>query len=125
MEQSNRLTESLSDDGRYRLLIQAVTDYAIYMLDPTGVVTSWNPGAERFKGYSPSEIIGQHFSRFYTPEDQKRGIPALALATAVNEGKFESEGWRVRKDGSRFRSRVILAKPMTSPVGVRIGSMTT
>ena len=120
MEQSNRLTESLSDDGRYRLLIQAVTDYAIYMLDPTGIVTSWNPGAERFKGYSPSEIIGQHFSRFYTPEDQKRGIPALALATAVREGKFESEGWRVRKDGSRFWAYVVI-DPIRTPTGEVIG----
>jgi PAS domain S-box-containing protein len=120
MEQSNRLTESRSDDGRYRLLIQAVTDYAIYMLDPTGIVTSWNPGAERFKGYSPSEIIGQHFSRFYTPEDQKRGIPALALATAVREGKFESEGWRVRKDGSRFWAYVVI-DPIRTPTGEVIG----
>src|SRR6478672_3733751 len=120
MEQSDRLTESLSDDGRYRLLIQAVTDYAIYMLDPTGIVTSWNPGAERFKGYSPSEIIGQHFSRFYTPEDQKRGIPALALATAVREGKFESEGWRVRKDGSRFWAYVVI-DPIRTPTGEVIG----
>jgi PAS domain S-box-containing protein len=101
-------------------LIQAVTDYAIYMLDPTGIVTSWNPGAERFKGYSPSEIIGQHFSRFYTPEDQKRGIPALALATAVREGKFESEGWRVRKDGSRFWAYVVI-DPIRTPTGEVIG----
>jgi len=120
MEQSNRLMESLSDDGRYRLLIQAVTDYAIYMLDPTGVVTSWNPGAQRFKGYAPSEIIGQHFSRFYTPEDQKRGIPALALATAVREGKFESEGWRVRKDGTRFWAYVVI-DPIRTPTGEIVG----
>jgi PAS domain S-box-containing protein len=120
MEQSGRLTESLSDDGRYRLLIEAVTDYAIYMLDPTGVVTSWNPGAQRFKGYTPSEIIGQHFSRFYTPEDQKRGIPALALATAVNEGKFESEGWRVRKDSSRFWAHVVI-DPIRRPTGEVVG----
>src|SRR4029079_5284140 len=120
MEQSNRLTESLSDDGRYRLLIQAVTDYAIYMLDPTGVVTSWNPGAQRFKGYTPSEIIGQHFSRFYTPEDQKRGMPALALATAVTEGKFESEGWRVRKDGTRFWAYVVI-DPIRTPTGEVMG----
>ena len=120
MEQSSRLTESLSDDGRYRLLIEAVTDYAIYMLDPTGVVISWNPGAQRFKGYTPSEIIGQHFSRFYTPEDQKRGIPALALATAVTEGKFESEGWRVRKDGSRFWAYVVI-DPIRTPTGEVMG----
>ena len=89
----------MTEDGRYRLLIEAVTDYAIYMVDPTGVVSSWNPGAERLKGYAASEIIGQHFSRFYTLDDRERGIPATALETARREGKFESEGWRVRKDG--------------------------
>src|SRR5436309_10821007 len=120
MEPPNRLLESQSDDGRYRLLIEAVTDYAIYMLDPTGIVTSWNPGAQRFKGYAPSEIIGQHFSRFYTPEDQKRGIPALALATAVREGTFESEGWRVRKDGSSFWALVVI-DPIRTPTGEIIG----
>src|SRR6478672_7223169 len=79
--------------ARYRILVEAVTDYAIYMLDPTGVVTSWNAGAQRFKGYTPDEIIGEHFSRFYTEEDQKSGLPARALETAAREGKFESEGW--------------------------------
>ena len=98
----------MSDDSRYRLLIEAVTDYAIYMLDASGIVTSWNPGAQRFKGYAPSEIIGQHFSRFYTEEDRKQGIPALALETASHKGKFESEGWRVRKDGSRFWAYVVI-----------------
>ena len=66
MEQSDRLSASLTSDGRYRLLVEAITDYAIYMLDPTGIVSSWNPGAQRFKGYTASEIIGQHFSRFYS-----------------------------------------------------------
>jgi PAS domain S-box-containing protein len=120
MEQPGRFAESLSDDGRYRLLIEAITDYAIYMLDPNGVVTSWNPGAQRFKGYAPSEIIGQHFSRFYTDEDQKRGIPALALATALREGKFESEGWRVRKDGSRFWAYVVI-DPIRTSTGEVVG----
>ena len=120
MEQSSRFAESLSDDGRYRLLIEAMTDYAIYMLDPTGIVTSWNPGAQRFKGYTPSEIIGQHFSRFYTEEDQKRGLPALALATAAREGKFESEGWRVRKDGTRFWAYVVI-DPIRTPTGELVG----
>ncbi len=101
-------------------MIEAITDYAIYMLDPTGVVTSWNPGAQRFKGYAPSEIIGQHFSRFYTEEDQKRGIPALALATALREGKFEREGWRVRKDGTRFWAYVII-DPIRTSTGEVIG----
>jgi PAS domain S-box-containing protein len=120
MEQLSRVAESLSDDARYRLLIESVTDYAIYMLDPTGIVTSWNPGAQRFKGYAPAEIIGQHFSRFYTEEDQKRGIPALALATALSEGKFESEGWRVRKDGSRFWAYVVI-DPIRTPAGEVLG----
>jgi PAS domain S-box-containing protein len=110
----------MSDDARYRLLIEAVTDYAIYMLDPTGIVTSWNPGAQRFKGYASSEIIGQHFSRFYTEEDQKQGIPALALKTALREGKFESEGWRVRKDGSRFWAYVVI-DPIRTAAGELLG----
>jgi PAS domain S-box-containing protein len=108
MEPSNRFLASLTEAGRYQLLIEAVTDYAIYMLDPTGIVTSWNPGAQRFKGYSPAEIIGQHFSRFYTEEDQKAGRPARALEIAKSEGKFENEGWRVRKDGTRFWAYVVI-----------------
>src|SRR5215471_19894648 len=102
MKDSDRFSASLTEDSRYRLLIEAVTDYAIYMLDPNGIVTSWNPGAERLKGYTGAEIIGQHFSRFYTEGDRKSGRPVRALETARREGKFESEGWRVRKDGSRF-----------------------
>jgi PAS domain S-box-containing protein len=97
-----------------------VTDYAIYLLDPAGVVTSWNPGAERFKGYAANEIIGQHFSRFYTEEDQKSGLPARALETARRDGKFESEGWRVRKDGSRFWALVII-DPIRQPSGEIVG----
>ena len=76
MEQSNRHLASLTDDGRYRLLVEAVTDYAIYMLDASGIVTSWNPGAQRFKGYTADEIIGQHFSRFYPEQEQKAVAPA-------------------------------------------------
>ena len=102
MEHSDRYLASLTVEGRYRLLVEAVTDYAIFMLNASGIVTSWNPGAERLKGYLATEIIGQHFSRFYTPEDQETGRPARALETARREGKFEAEGWRVRKDGSRF-----------------------
>jgi len=109
MKRSDRLLASLSDDGRYRLLIEAVTDYAIYMLDPSGIITSWNPGAQRFKGYTASEIVGEHFSRFYTEEDRATGLPARALATAAREGKFEAEGWRVRKDGTRFWAWVALS----------------
>ena len=120
MEHSDRLSASLTDEGRYRLLVDAISDYAIYMLDPDGMVTSWNSGAERFKGYAPSEIIGQHFSRFYTPEDQERGIPAKALETAQREGKFEAEGWRVRKDGTRFWAYVVI-DPIRQPKGEIIG----
>jgi PAS domain S-box-containing protein len=110
----------LSDDGRYRLLVDAVTDYAIYMLDPTGVVSSWNPGAQRFKGYQPAEILGQHFSRFYTEEDRASGLPEHALHTAATEGRFEHEGWRVRKDGSRFWAHVII-DPIRDPQGNILG----
>jgi PAS domain S-box-containing protein len=93
---------------QFRLLVQGVTDYAIFMLDPEGRVTSWNAGAERIKGYLPEEIIGQHFSRFYPPEDRDRGDPDRALETARREGRFVAEGWRVRKDGSRFRASVVI-----------------
>jgi PAS domain S-box-containing protein len=90
------------------LLLQSVVDYAIYMLDREGRVVSWNPGAERIKGYSASEIIGQHFSRFYTPEDREAGLPLEALETAEREGRYDAEGWRVRKDGSRFWASVVI-----------------
>jgi PAS domain S-box-containing protein len=105
---AHRFDESLTADGRYRLLVDAVTDYAIYMLNVDGIVSSWNPGARRFKGYEESEIVGQHFSRFYTPEDRATGLPERALAAARNEGKFEGEGWGVRKDGERFWASVII-----------------
>ena len=120
MEQSDRFLASLTVEGRYRLLIEAVTDYAIFMLNSSGIVTSWNPGAERLKGYAASEIIGQHFSRFYTPEDREAGLPARALETAGREGKFEAEGWRVRKDGSRFCAYVVI-DPIRGPSGELIG----
>ncbi|CAM5775498.1 histidine kinase [Labrys miyagiensis] len=93
---------------QFRLLVQSVTDYAIYMIDEGGFISSWNPGAERIKGYDAEEIIGEHFSRFYTPEDRAAGEPAKALATAAAEGRYEKEGWRVRKDGTRFRANVII-----------------
>ncbi|MBW8843941.1 MAG: PAS domain S-box protein [Burkholderiales bacterium] len=94
-------------DQRYRLLVDAVTDYAIYMLDTDGIVTSWNTGAERFKGYAAHEIIGRHFSEFYTPQDRASGLPARALAQAATK-QFETEGWRVRKDGTRFWAHVVI-----------------
>jgi PAS domain S-box-containing protein len=112
---------TLSKDDRYRLLIEAVNDYAIYMLDPKGVVASWNPGAERFKGYVESEIIGEHFSRFYTDEDRDAGLPALALRTAEIEGRFEREGWRVRKDGTRMWAHVIIDPIRDAASGGLIG----
>jgi PAS domain S-box-containing protein len=108
------------DEHRYRMLVEAITDYAIYMLDLNGRVTSWNPGAQRFKGYTSSEIIGQHFSRFYTSEDQASGLPAKALAAASTEGRFEAEGWRVRKDGTRFWAHVVI-DPIRDPDGQLVG----
>jgi PAS domain S-box-containing protein len=92
----------ITDPERFRLLVQSVSDYAIYMIDPGGIVSTWNAGAQRFKGYAAHEIIGQHFSRFYTEEDRATELPRRALETAANEGRFEQEGWRVRKDGSRM-----------------------
>ncbi len=95
-------------EQRFRMLVQGVTDYAIFMLDPEGKVANWNEGARRIKGYADDEIIGQHFSRFYTPEDRESGFPVRALETARAQGKYESEGWRVRKDGSRFWASVVI-----------------
>ena len=97
-----------TEEQRLRLLINAVTDYAIYMIDPAGYVSTWNAGAERFKGYTRDEIIGEHFSRFYTDEDRAAGLPAKALGIAAREGRFEAEGWRVRKDAGRFWAHVII-----------------
>jgi PAS domain S-box-containing protein len=93
---------ALSEEQRFRLLVSSVTDYAIYMLDSDGHVATWNPGAERFKGYSADEIIGEHFSRFFTPDDAAAGLPTKALRIAARDGRFEAEGWRVRKDGTHF-----------------------
>jgi PAS domain S-box-containing protein len=102
---ARKLDES---ERRFQLLVQGVTDYAIFLLDAEGYVTNWNTGAARIKGYSADEIVGQHFSRFYTDEDRANGLPARALRTAASEGKYESEGWRVRKNGKRFWAGVIL-----------------
>jgi PAS domain S-box-containing protein len=92
----------------FKILVDGVTDYAIFTLDRNGNVLTWNTGAERIKGYAPSEIIGQHFSRFYTEEDRESGIPTRALSVAARTGKFEAEGWRVRKNGSRFWASVVI-----------------
>jgi PAS domain S-box-containing protein len=98
----------LDSERRFRLLVQGVTDYAIFMLDTEGQITNWNAGAERIKGYSADEIVGQHFSRFYTPEDAASGEPHRALERARTEGRFEAEGWRVRKSGERFWASVVI-----------------
>jgi PAS domain S-box-containing protein len=104
----------------FRLLVNGVTDYALFMLDLNGVVTSWNAGAERIKGYAAPEIIGQHFSRFYTATDRAAGVPARALQTAAAEGRFEAEGWRVRKDGKPFWANVVI-DPIRDDDGRLIG----
>ncbi len=120
METSDRFLASQSDDGRCRLLVEAVTDYAIYMLDPNGIVTSWNPGARRFKGYEAHEIIGQSYARFYDPRERDQGIPERNLRIAARAGRFECEGWRIRKDGTRFWAHVII-DPVRTPAGDLIG----
>ena len=105
---------------RFELLVNAIKDYAIYLLDRDGHVATWNAGAERFKGYTAGEIIGQHFSRFYTQEDRASGLPQRALDTAAANGTFEAEGWRVRKDGTRFWTSVVI-DPVIDADGKLIG----
>lgn len=92
----------------FRLLVDTVQDYAIFMLDPTGLILTWNRGAERLKGYTVKDVVGSHFSRFYTPEDMKRGHPTFELKQAASTGKYEEEGWRIRKDGTRFWANVVI-----------------
>ena len=109
MAGGKKLERNLFESERiFRLLVQGITDYAIYMLDPDGIVTNWNAGAERIKGYKAKEIVGKHFSIFYPPEDQQAGLPARALETARKEKHFLAEGWRVRKDGSRFFASIVI-----------------
>ena len=98
----------VESESQFRRLVQSVVDYAIFQLDRDGLVTTWNPGAERIKGYAPDEIIGQHFSCFYTEEDRAANLPELALVTAVAEGRYEAETWRVRKGGERFFASVLI-----------------
>ncbi|MEA2933451.1 MAG: hypothetical protein QOD74_97 [Variibacter sp.] len=107
-------------DQTYRQLIESITDYAIFMLDPEGTVITWNRGAERFKGYTERDIVGQHFSRFYTEEDRATGLPARALRTAATEGRFEQEGWRIRKDGTRIWAHVVI-DPVHDAAGKLVG----
>ncbi|MCL8302471.1 putative bifunctional diguanylate cyclase/phosphodiesterase [Pseudomonas mosselii] len=108
-------------DMMYRLLIQSVADYAIYQLTPEGIVANWNPGAQRAKGYQAEEIIGQHFSVFYTDEDRHAGLPARSLDTARNEGRFQAEGLRQRKDGSHFWTSVVIEPIKDEHSGQLIG----
>ena len=107
-ERRNAEQALLDAERRFRILVQGVTDYAIFMLDPEGRVANWNAGAQRIKGYSPDEIVGEHFSRFYTPEELDIGVPKRAIETARTTGRYEAEGWRVRKDGTRFWASVVL-----------------
>src|SRR5688500_4682324 len=93
---------SLSEEQRLELLVKSVTDYAIYLIDPSGQIVTWNSGAVRFKGYQAEEVVGQSFSKFFTEEDRKLELPQRALRIAAREGRFETEGWRVRKDGTQF-----------------------
>jgi PAS domain S-box-containing protein len=113
MAGSKHLPE-IAEDGlrsyerQFRLMVEAVTDYAIFMLDPNGQIVSWNRGARRIKGYAAEEILGRHFSCFYTAADQQRGVPLRALKVAAATGHFRDSGWRVRKDGSMFLADVVV-----------------
>ncbi|WP_255440491.1 hybrid sensor histidine kinase/response regulator [Caenimonas sedimenti] len=107
-------------EQRFRMLVQGVTDYAIYMLSPAGEITNWNAGARRIKQYEQDEVLGAHFSKFYTDEDRERGLPAHALAQAASQGRFEAEGWRVRKDGTRFWAHVVI-DPIRNEDGELVG----
>ncbi|HEV2186478.1 MAG TPA: PAS domain S-box protein [Stellaceae bacterium] len=110
----------LEGDAGYRLMVESIKDHAIFMLDANGLVTNWNAGAALIKGYSAEEIIGQHFSVFYSPEDRRAGIPQRALETAARDGAYEAEGWRIRKDGSRFFAAVVI-EPLRADTGELIG----
>jgi PAS domain S-box-containing protein len=111
---------SFNQDDRYRLLVDAVVDYAIYMLDTNGLIRSWNSGAKKIKQYEQSEVLGRHFSLFYTPEDLASDLPARALKSAEQSGRFEGEGWRIRKDGTRLWALVII-DPIRADDGTLIG----
>src|ERR1700730_8751132 len=109
MAQKDRQQRDLFESERsFRLLVEGVADYALYMLDPTGIITSWNVGGQRIKGYSPEEIVGRHFSCFYTETDRANGKTHRALEIAKQHGRYEEEGWRVRKDGTFFWASVVI-----------------
>jgi PAS domain S-box-containing protein len=120
MKSSDPFEASLTESGRYQLLVEAISDYAIYMLDPHGRVANWNAGAQRFKGYTAEEIVGQNFDQFYTDEDRAAGIPQRNLRLAAEEGRVESEGWRLRKDGTTFWAHVVIDR-ISSPDGRIVG----
>jgi PAS domain S-box-containing protein len=105
---SQEARQALSKERSFQRLVDSVVDYAIFQLDERGMVATWNAGAQRIKGYAPEEIIGRHFSCFYTEEDRREGLPQMVLETAIKEGRFEAESWRVRKDGSRFFASVVI-----------------
>src|SRR4029453_6632858 len=109
-----------ASEQQFQRLVQGVKDYAIFMLDPQGRIATWNSGAERIKGYRAEEIIGEHFSRFYTEEDKREDLPMRSLQQAVAEDRYEGEGWRTRKDGSRFRANVVI-DPIRDDAGKVIG----
>src|SRR4051812_38771637 len=102
-------TQLEAPNETFRLLVESVKDYAIFMLDPTGHVLTWNRGAERIKGYAPAEIVGEHFSRFYLDEEVRSGKCERGLEIAASDGRFEEEGWRVRKDGTKFWANVVIS----------------
>jgi PAS domain S-box-containing protein len=119
-ERQSALSELSKSESQFKTLVGGVTDYALYMVDPNGIVANWNVGGERIKGYSAREIVGQHFSRFYTPADQAAEKPARALKIAVETGHYEEDGWRVRKDGSFFWASVVI-DPIRNDTGELIG----
>ena len=123
-ERTRQLTEAMThlrdNERRFRLFVGSVTDYAIFMLDAEGLITNWNAGAERIKGYRAEEIIGQHFSVFYSLDDRETGLPQRMLTTAARDGRVEAEGWRIRKDGSRFWANVVI-DAVHDDTGVLIG----
>jgi len=119
-ERQAALSELGKSETQFKTLVGGVTDYALYMLDPGGIVSNWNAGGERIKGYTADEIVGQHFSRFYTPADRAAGKPANALRIAVDTGHYQEEGWRVRKDGSFFWASVVI-DPIRNDAGELIG----
>jgi PAS domain S-box-containing protein len=119
-EQRRASDERAQEDAKFRALVENARDYAIFMLDKTGHVASWNEGAQRIKGYSARDIIGQHFSKFYLEEESRTGKCERELEIAMSEGRFEEEGWRLRKDGSRFWANVVIA-PLRDDRGAHIG----